>query len=166
MRLIDGGYCKYNTYRFYISIHRLYHLPAAGAVPAFSPLQPHEEYMSLINSEVQPFKTTAYLNGEFIEVTEANLKPEHVASKESFLQFLQDERMREFNFEGLRKADLLRWGIFLDVMGNMGNTIQQDVPGAFYVAYYTNVSARDLFLPIPVSETNVNEAMEQNPGWD
>ena len=30
--------------------------------------------MSLINTEVQPFKTTAYLNGEFIEVTEASLK--------------------------------------------------------------------------------------------
>ena len=100
------------------------------------------------------------------EATEANLKPEHVASKESFLQFLQDERMREFNFEGLRKADLLRWGIFLDVMANMGNTIQQDAPGTFYVAYYTNVGPRDIFLPIPVSETNVNEAMEQNPGWD
>ena len=100
------------------------------------------------------------------DITEANLKPEHVASKESFLQLLQDERMREFNFEGLRKADLLRWGIFLDVMGNMGNTIQQDAPGTFYVAYYTNVGPRDVFLPIPVSETNVNEAMEQNPGWD
>ena len=28
-------------------------------------------YMSLINTEVQPFKTTAYRNGEFIEVTDA-----------------------------------------------------------------------------------------------
>lgn len=100
------------------------------------------------------------------DITEANLKPEHIASKESFLQFLQDERMREFNFEGLRKADLLRWGIFLDVMANMGNTIQQDAPGTFYVAYYTNVTPKNLLLPIPVSETNVNEAMEQNPGWD
>ena len=30
--------------------------------------------MSLINTEVQPFKTTAYRNGEFIEVTDADLK--------------------------------------------------------------------------------------------
>jgi NADH-dependent peroxiredoxin subunit C len=30
--------------------------------------------MSLINTEIQPFKATAYHNGEFIEVTDADLK--------------------------------------------------------------------------------------------
>ncbi|WP_346797532.1 alkyl hydroperoxide reductase subunit C [Halomonas sp. Bachu 37] len=30
--------------------------------------------MSLINTEVKPFKATAYLNGEFIDVTEESLK--------------------------------------------------------------------------------------------
>jgi peroxiredoxin len=30
--------------------------------------------MSLINTEVQPFKTTAFKNGEFVEVTEESLK--------------------------------------------------------------------------------------------
>ena len=30
--------------------------------------------MSLINTEVKPFKATAYLDGEFIDVTEADLK--------------------------------------------------------------------------------------------
>ena len=98
--------------------------------------------------------------------SDAALKPEHTASKESFLQILQEERMREFNFEGVRKADLLRWGVFMEVMGNMGNTVQQDAPGAFYAAYYSNVTSKNLLSPIPVSETNVNEAMVQNPGWD
>ncbi|WP_404465722.1 peroxiredoxin [Vreelandella aquamarina] len=30
--------------------------------------------MSLINTEVKPFKATAYLNGEFVDVTEADMK--------------------------------------------------------------------------------------------
>ena len=30
--------------------------------------------MSLINTEVKPFKAQAFLNGQFIEVTEADLK--------------------------------------------------------------------------------------------
>lgn len=30
--------------------------------------------MSLINTEVKPFKATAYQNGQFIEITEADLK--------------------------------------------------------------------------------------------
>ena len=33
-----------------------------------------ETMMSLINTEVKPFKAQAYLNGQFIEVTEADLK--------------------------------------------------------------------------------------------
>lgn len=98
-------------------------------------------------------------------VTEANLKTEQTASKESLLAAIQDERMREFNYEGLRKADLLRWGIFLQTNRDMGNTAQQDAPGQFYVRYYTNVSERDLLSPIPTSEMTVNQGIEQNPGW-
>jgi peroxiredoxin (alkyl hydroperoxide reductase subunit C) len=30
--------------------------------------------MSLINTEIKPFKSTAYLNGEFVDVTEANMQ--------------------------------------------------------------------------------------------
>lgn len=108
----------------------------------------------------------ATATAEIFVPTDAHLKPEHTSSKENFLAFLQEERMREFNFEGLRKADLLRWGIFLDVMADMGNTAQQDAPGAFYVRYYSNVEPKHLLLPIPTSETTVNEEMVQNPGWD
>ena len=73
--------------------------------------------------------------------------------------------MREFNFEGLRKSDLLRWGIFTKVNQDMGNGVQQDSPGAFYVLYYSRVSDRDLFMPIPVNEISGNQKMTQNPGW-
>ncbi|HYH55444.1 MAG TPA: RagB/SusD family nutrient uptake outer membrane protein, partial [Anseongella sp.] len=97
---------------------------------------------------------------------DADLKPEQTASRESLLEVIQAERMREFNFEGLRKADLLRWGIFLQVHQDMGNTITQDAPGAFYIRYYTNVSERDLLMPIPSNEVTVNRAMVQNPGWE
>jgi len=98
-------------------------------------------------------------------VTDANLKPAQTASKEALLAVIQDERMREFNYEGLRKADLLRWGIFLQVHQDVGNTAQQDAPGQFYVKYFTNVSAKDLYSPIPSSEMTVNLKIEQNPGW-
>lgn len=99
------------------------------------------------------------------QATDANLTEAQTATKESLLAVIQDERMREFNFELSRKADLLRWGLFLEVHQDMGNTIQQDVPGAFYAQYYSNVSERDLLSPIPDSEISVNRAMVQNPGW-
>lgn len=96
---------------------------------------------------------------------DAKLSPEKTASKAALLQVIMDERMREFTGEGERKADLLRWGIFLDVMRDMGNTVEQDSPGAFYARYYSNVSERDLYSPIPAQEMAVNLLMEQNPGW-
>jgi len=98
-------------------------------------------------------------------VTEANITSEQSSSKASFLAVIQDERMREFNFEYLRKGDLLRWGIFLKVNQDMGNTVEHDSPGSFYAKYYSNVSERDLLMPIPADEVNVNQNMVQNPGW-
>lgn len=95
--------------------------------------------------------------------TEGNLNP---ASKEAFLAAIQDERMREFNFENTRKADLLRWGIFLKVHQDMGNKLQQQSPGQYFVKYYSNVSSRDLLMPIPINEMSSNLKMTQNPGWE
>ena len=110
--------------------------------------------------------TGATATAEIWLKTDANLTAEQTASKESFLALIQDERMREFNFELSRKADLLRWGIFLQVNQDMGNLLGQQSPGQFFVKYYTNVSSRDLFSPIPTSETSTNLKMEQNPGWN
>ncbi len=101
---------------------------------------------------------TATINREI----DGNINP---ASKEAFLSAIQDERMREFNFENMRKADLLRWGIFLQVNQDMGNKLQQQSPGQFFVKYYSNVSSRDLLMPIPINEMSSNLKMTQNPGW-
>ncbi|WP_235553082.1 RagB/SusD family nutrient uptake outer membrane protein [Niabella agricola] len=73
--------------------------------------------------------------------------------------------MREFNMEGCRKADLLRWGIFLKINQDMGNQAQQDVPGAGFVLSFTRASARDVLMPIPEKEMINNLKMTQNPGW-
>ena len=96
---------------------------------------------------------------------DANLTLDQFGSKADFLKLIQDERMREFSFECLRKFDLLRWGIFLQVHQDMANTIAQDAPGAWYIINYSNVSEKDLFWPIPSNEITVNKAIEQNPGW-
>lgn len=109
--------------------------------------------------------TGAAATATITDVNEANVTPEQASSKENFLELIQDERMREFNFEYLRKGDLLRWGIFLKVNQDMGNTIEQDAPGAFYAKYYSNVEQKHLLMPIPSDEVNVNQEMVQNPGW-
>ena len=74
--------------------------------------------------------------------------------------------MLELNFELLRKADLLRWGIFLPVFQDMGNQLQLEIPGSAVINYFKNASSRDLLMPIPSGEMNTNVAMVQNPGWN
>lgn len=97
------------------------------------------------------------------KATDGNINP---SSKDAFLSSIQDERMREFNFENMRKADLIRWGIFLKVNQDMGNSLQQQSPGQYFVKYYSNVSSRDILMPIPINEMSSNLKMTQNPGWE
>ncbi len=103
---------------------------------------------------------------EINDLAAADLKKEKTASKETMLAVIQDERMRELNLEGLRKADLLRWGIFLKKMDEVGKTAQRDMPDSPAVKYYTNASQKDLLSPIPTTEMTVNQAIKQNPGWE
>ncbi|RPE07967.1 RagB/SusD family nutrient uptake outer membrane protein [Chitinophaga lutea] len=88
------------------------------------------------------------------------------ASKEAFLEELQDERSRELCFEALRKPDLIRWGIFLPTMQQVANEIQSE--GGTYVyatIAFLNVSEKHLLFPVPAREMMLNRKLVQNPGW-
>ena len=78
-------------------------------------------------------------------------------SQEQFRSFVLAERAREFVLEGIRRYDLMRWGIYLQVMNKIS-------------AGQNNISKvrslRNLLLPIPQSELNSNQAITgNNPGW-
>lgn len=88
--------------------------------------------------------------------------------QDDFLEAIQDERARELCFEGLRKQDLIRWGIFQRVMRDVGNDIAGDAPSTLRYAalgYERATAARHLLLPIPIGEISLNKAMQQNEGW-
>jgi hypothetical protein len=79
--------------------------------------------------------------------------------------------MRELNCEALRKADLIRWGSFVQDMQNfvsyaisagIGITATGNRNGMMAAQ---NVSARHVLLPIPSYELSLNHALVQNPGW-
>ncbi len=79
-------------------------------------------------------------------------------NKEQFRSFVLEERGRELLFENNRRFDLVRWGIYLQVMNKM--TVDQ-----FDIVKARN--ARNLLLPIPLTEINTNKGLEgkNNPGW-
>ena len=88
-----------------------------------------------------------------------------------FRELVRNERGRELAFEGLRKYDLIRWGIFETRMHQAGTNVPNDnkfrnkTITDFAATTYANVSERHIYLPIPTKELAVNHALTQNPLW-
>ena len=78
-------------------------------------------------------------------------------TRDEFRSFVLAERAREFVFEGIRRYDLMRWGVYLQVMNKIGI-------GQNNITKVRNT--RNLLLPIPQSEINSNTLIPaNNPGW-
>ncbi|MDR1718811.1 MAG: RagB/SusD family nutrient uptake outer membrane protein [Dysgonamonadaceae bacterium] len=98
---------------------------------------------------------------EMVDVVRARAMATQVASMPStqteVRSFILEERRRELAFEGVRKWDLLRWGIYLQVM----NAVDKDG------TIIKRRQSRNLLFPIPISELNANKALnnKNNPGW-
>lgn len=90
-----------------------------------------------------------------------------VSSSDELEQLIRNERFLELAFEGNRKFDLIRWGIFVSTMNQLGNDIQATAPAAFRYASNAgrNITVRNNLFPIPLTETSLNKAATQNPGW-
>ncbi|WP_113638685.1 RagB/SusD family nutrient uptake outer membrane protein [Nubsella zeaxanthinifaciens] len=76
---------------------------------------------------------------------------------EQFRSYVLAERAREFNLEGVRRFDLMRWGVYLQVMNKIG-TGQNNISKVR--------QQKNLLLPIPLNELNSNTAIKGNNfGW-
>ncbi len=86
--------------------------------------------------------------------------------KDDFRKMIRDERSRELGFEGWRRLDLVRWGIFIPTMKALAEYVRQTAPSNANAARAgENVSEKHLYLPIPVRELSLNHLLTQNPGW-
>jgi len=83
---------------------------------------------------------------------------ENIGSLVDFRSAVLEERAMEFALEGDRRWDLIRWGIYVDVMNSIGGTDESGI--------YKNRLSRHVLFPIPNSEMDANESItENNPGW-
>lgn len=79
-------------------------------------------------------------------------------TKESFRSYILEERAKEFGEEGIRRFDLIRWGIYLQTMNAIGSVDENGV--------IKRRERRHLLLPLPADEVNTNNLIEiNNPGW-
>ncbi|MGQ1784892.1 MULTISPECIES: RagB/SusD family nutrient uptake outer membrane protein [unclassified Saccharicrinis] len=90
-------------------------------------------------------------------------------NKEELRERIREERFLELAFEGQRAWDLRRWGIAKDVLGaalyKMEVTMNTD--GSFN---YSKQKLEDRYFEermnlYPIPQRDVNNGLEQNPGW-
>lgn len=122
------------------------------------------------------------LNGD------GELEPAQTSGKLAFLKAIQDERLMELNGEFLRKQDLKRWGLLVETIKRVNIEVvsgssdlkpdgTQVVPAAktpfapsnVFLTHYTNsadnISAKNVYLPIPQKELLYNNEAKQNPDY-
>jgi starch-binding outer membrane protein, SusD/RagB family len=88
-------------------------------------------------------------------------------SPSAFRDTIRSERARELCYEGLRKFDLIRWGIFIPRMKEIETYLTAVMPASlkYVIQGYTNVSDKYKLFPIPLKELSLNSALQQNPLW-
>lgn len=94
-------------------------------------------------------------------------------SPEDFRQAVQDERAYELAFEGHRRMDLVRWGIYYKTVKTTSNAINlwfQDNDPEKNKPYntagrYTKLGKHELY-PIPQHDMDLCEQFDQNPNWE
>jgi len=134
--------------------------PTVALSDAFYPLLRFSEVILMVaeaENEINGPNTNAYaaLNTirERVSASEAPVG----MNQEQFRSFVLAERAREFALEGIRRFDLMRWGIYLPVM----NKITSGQNSISKVR-----SLKNLLLPLPLNELNSNTAIKgNNPGW-
>lgn len=109
--------------------------------------------------------TPATVTATIFHKTDGDVTSDQVYDYESFKQFIQDERLRELSNESLRKADLVRWGIYLYEMYKIRDHLKIHYPGALFMRHFDNIEDKHIIWPIPIKELSTNNAMKQNPNW-
>lgn len=86
-------------------------------------------------------------------------------SQEGLRQAIRRERAWELCFEGHRKFDLIRWGVYYDtIMQTAQQVVDWFTDARYIVADYTQRGKHEL-MPIPQTQKDILPNFKQNPGW-
>ena len=89
-------------------------------------------------------------------------------SQDEFRQAIKDERAFELAFEGHRRMDLVRWGIYYETVQETDNALDEWWTGSGSYNYdvaKNTVKGKHELLPIPLREKDLCTKFEQNPNW-
>lgn len=86
---------------------------------------------------------------------------------QQFLKAIQDERAYELCFEGNRKQDLIRWGIYYETIERVVERLDSfsEEYGTKYSWYWKTIKGKHELQPIPQREKDLMVQYDQNPNW-
>jgi hypothetical protein len=85
------------------------------------------------------------------------------------LDDIKKEKRLELCNEGVRYQDLVRWGDAKSVLANQGAKVPSlSTTGVVWPVTNQNYGFKDknMLLPIPLKETELNSNIQQNNGWN
>lgn len=88
-------------------------------------------------------------------------------SYDEFRNAVRNERAHELAFEGHRRQDLIRWGIYYETIIKTYMDYagwHSDAPDTYLAGLYT-IKGKNELLPIPQRELDLCSQFKQNPGW-
>ena len=137
-----------------------------GTITSVTITNPGRKFMSL------PTITVSGGGGSGAVLTALLTSPDDADFKDlsssEFMEAIEEERSRELCFEGLRKYDLIRWGILETKLKEVGAWIKASENATYkYVSLsFDNFDkSRHTLLPIPQNDISLNKLLTQNPGY-
>ncbi len=86
-------------------------------------------------------------------------------SRDALREAIRKERAYELCFEGHRKQDLIRWGIYYKTIMSTAQELVDWFSNANYTVGRFTVEGRHELLPIPQRDLDLMTQCKQNPGW-
>lgn len=86
-------------------------------------------------------------------------------SRDALREAIRKERAYELCFEGHRKQDLIRWGIYYDTVIETAQELVNWYSSANYAVRNYIIRGRHELMPIPLRDLDLMKKCNQNPGW-
>ncbi|MBD3591807.1 RagB/SusD family nutrient uptake outer membrane protein [Bacteroides sp. GM023] len=84
---------------------------------------------------------------------------------DTFQQAIRDERAYELAYEGHRRQDLIRWGIYYESIRKTAQNLIDWCGDPNYICVDFTKKGKHELLPIPQRDMKLMTSFEQNPGW-
>ncbi|OUN59130.1 RagB/SusD family nutrient uptake outer membrane protein [Alistipes sp. An66] len=167
---------------------RIKYTPAKWDVEEYAKNSPlyNQNYNSTINWYVLRYADLLLLYAEALNETQGPTEAAHSAlnavrrrafgdqshdlrdlSQDALREAIRNERAYELCFEGHRKSDLIRWGIYYSTIRQTAQDVADwsSTSKSSYIVFNYTREGRHELMPIPQTQLDIMPRFKQNPGW-